>query len=160
MPTETIDDARRLIQARLTELDAEATSLRKALETLGSGADSRPEKPSPKATRKSPRAKRTTKRAPRGRRRSQLLTAVERQPGATAAQLAEKIGISTNQAYALAARLHRDGELTRRGRAYHPATSSQPKSRANRAVTRKRSSAQQPSTRRPSSKAPSRKARR
>lgn len=123
----TLDQAAALIKARLRELEDESIRLRAALRSLGDGAGPAPGPPRTARTSKTPK-KRTAKRAPRGRRRAQLLAAVKDQPGATAAELGSRIGISTNQAYALATNLHKNGELNKRGRGYHPAASSSPKS--------------------------------
>jgi transposase len=120
--TETIDSARRLIESRLRELKTESDRLEAALRSLDGGAP-RSQRPR-KAGRPKAAAKHTTKRAPRGQRRSQLLAVVKEHPGVTASQLASQIGISTNQAYALATRLHKEGLLSKRNRGYHVASSS------------------------------------
>jgi hypothetical protein len=127
MPTDTLTltRARALIESRLAELNAEAKDLERALASLG-------ERPAPHRRRGRPKkaatppakAKRRTsrKRARRGQRAQQLLTAVKAIPGSGAAQLGKSIGISTNQAYALAAKLHTEGQLTKSGRGYRLAS--------------------------------------
>jgi hypothetical protein len=104
--------ARSLLEDRLAEIESEVAQLRAALGNLGA--------PRPKAARPPQRKPRrgAGKRAPRGRRRAQLLAAVEKSPGATAAELGRHIGVSTNQAYGLTQRLLADGEIKRKGRGY------------------------------------------
>lgn len=113
---DAIDAARRLLQSRLEEIDIEAAKLRAALQSLGvkrtTTATRRPIKPGRRP------AIRAAKRAPRGQRRKEMLAAAKNSPGATAAELGKTIGISTNQAYALARRLLKDGEVKKQGKGY------------------------------------------
>lgn len=114
-----IDAARHLLESRLEEIDSEAAKLRAALGSLGAKrattATRRPAKPGRRP------AKRAGKRASRGQRRQEIIEAVKRAPGATAAELGKTIGISTNQAYALAQRLLKDGEVKKKGKGYRSA---------------------------------------
>lgn len=118
---DTIESARNLIEARLCELDTEAKDLAQALQSLGGKAPTKRGRPHRKAAarRKSPaRPKRTAARAPRGQRREQFLAALKKSPGAKAAEIAKELGISANQAYTLAKRLHNDGTIRKSGKGY------------------------------------------
>jgi len=109
--TQGIDAARSLIESRLREIEEEARSLQRALGLLsGLGA--------PTPARPTRRRRKGGRRAPRGQRREQFLAAVKAKPGATAAEVGKKIGISTNQAYALGQRLLRGGEVKKSGKGY------------------------------------------
>ena len=111
--SEVLESVRSMIEARIGEIDAELAKLHRALASLdgdGTRSDTRT------ATRR--HKPRRRKRAPHGQRREQLLAALRRSPGASAAELGREIGISTTQAYALAQRLVADGEIKKRGKGY------------------------------------------
>jgi predicted Rossmann fold nucleotide-binding protein DprA/Smf involved in DNA uptake len=110
---DVVADARRMIEDRLRELEAEASRLRGALAGLGGGR------------RRSTRARRrpaanggrrrgTRERARRGQREAEFLAAVERSPGAKVSAIAEEMGIAPNQVYGLARRLHKTGRIRKR----------------------------------------------
>jgi FaeA-like protein len=107
--SEAIESARKMIEARLRELDAEAQRLARALHSLGESA--------PSKRRGRPRRK-AAKRAPRGQRRGQFLAALEKSPGAKATEIAKELGISANQAHTLARRLHKQKAIRRSGKGY------------------------------------------
>lgn len=120
-----IEDARKLIAARLTELESEAKSLETALASLGEGEPSNGRRKSAsrrKSTRRRksapPRRKRKAARAPRGQRREQFLAELKKSPGAKASEVAKAIGINANQAYTLAGRLQKEGAIRKRGKGY------------------------------------------
>jgi IclR helix-turn-helix domain len=131
--SEVIDSARKLIQARLLELEEEAKSLQQALASLGESAATprrRPGRPPKRATGKAvstPRRKRRAgskakgARAPRGQRREQFLTALAKSPGAKASEIAKQLGISANQAHTLARRLHQQKAIRKSGKGYRVA---------------------------------------
>jgi hypothetical protein len=130
--SKAIDDARNLIQSRLADLDTEAKSLERALAGLGEGSSPPPRRPgrprkSPAtpaaatatpAKRRASRKRKSATRAPRGQRREQFLAALQKSPGAKATEVAKAIGISANQAYTLAGRLHKEGAIRKRGKGY------------------------------------------
>jgi hypothetical protein len=116
--SELIESARKLIAARLAELESEAKGLERALVSLGGSP--------PAKRRRGPRRKSTSRRprkrrAPRGQRRQQFLAALEKSPGAKATEIAAQLGISANQAYTLAGRLRREGAIRKRGKGYRVA---------------------------------------
>ena len=112
--SEAIEGARKMIEVRLRELDAEAGRLRRALSGLGERA---PAKRRGRPRRKASRRK-AAKRAPRGQRRGQFLAALEKSPGAKASEIAKELGISANQAHTLARRLHKQKAIRRSGGGY------------------------------------------
>jgi hypothetical protein len=122
--SEAIEGARRVIETRLSEIEAEATGLRDALRSLGGGAAGRPGRPKPSiAARAKAGARKRRRRAPRGQRQKEVLEAARKAPGSTAADLGRAIGISTNQAYALCKRMLKSGELKKKGKGYAAAAS-------------------------------------
>jgi hypothetical protein len=113
--TDTLSQARRLIERRLSELQAEAARLDKALRELS--LDDRP------VTQGSGR--KVGKRAPRGQRQRDFLAAVEAKPGIRASEVAREIGVSQNQAYALANKLRKQKKIRKSGKGYRLAPASE-----------------------------------
>jgi hypothetical protein len=124
---DTIEAVRQLISSRLSELDAEAKKLERALGSLGE-ASGPPRRLSPRPSKSiaapskpkrtlAPKSKRT-KRAARGQRRDQLLAAIKAEPGARPAELARSIGIRPTQAHALIAEAHAERLVLKRGNGY------------------------------------------
>ncbi len=113
--SETIEQARRLIEARLHEIEAEVTRLAEGLKTLGGGPSPRARRKDSKGGKRRPARK---QRAARGLRREQFLEAVRKAPGAKASEVAKEIGISANQAYSLARQLVKSGEIKKSGKGY------------------------------------------
>jgi hypothetical protein len=113
--SEAIESARKLIEARLRELEGETKRLGRALQSLGeSGPAKRRGRPRRKATSRPKRRQ----RAPRGQRREQFLAALEKSPGAKASEIARQLGISANQAHTLARRLHKQKAIRKSGKGY------------------------------------------
>jgi hypothetical protein len=115
-----IDAARKLIAARLDEIEAEAKRLEAALAGLGERAASGPAVRSPARKKKrvtKPRRRRKAK-APRGRRREQLLAAIAANPGARPAELAGVLGIGPSQASALIAKARAENLVVKKGAGY------------------------------------------
>jgi hypothetical protein len=128
---DALDDARQLIQSRLADLDVEARQLERALVGLGEGSGPRrrrpgrpakrvsaeasaPRTPKPSASRKPGGAK----RAKRGQRQEELLAAIKKMRGASPAELADAIGIGSNQAYGLIRKAEADGQIKKKGQGY------------------------------------------
>jgi hypothetical protein len=127
--SETIDQARRLIESRLAEIEAEARELERAVASLGGKSTSprgrRPGKAAtddPRATRDTKRTSRSrrgaTKRAARGERRVQLLAAIEATPGARPSELATVIGIRPTQVSVLIAKARSENLVVKSGKGY------------------------------------------
>lgn len=110
---DVIAQARALLEARLRELDGEATRLRQVLAGLGDIATDNPRRPS-----RSPRRRQGAKRARRGERQQQFLRVIENHPTAKPSEIAKEMGVSASQVHALARRLQDEGVLTKRGLRY------------------------------------------
>jgi hypothetical protein len=135
--SDTIDDARRLIERRLAEIRTEASDLERALVGLADGSDPRPSGPrrrrkpsaakrvsaptpmptSPAPRRPAPRP-RTPQRAARGERREQILATIKASPGARPSELAEEIGIRPTQVSVLIAKLRGERLIIKDGKGY------------------------------------------
>ena len=126
MPTDTIDRARAVIQARLAELDAEAKKLESALMSLGERAapGRRPGRPkggkatAARSKRPATRRRKSSKRAPRGQRRDELLAALKANPGARPSELAREIGVSANQLHGLIKAARKEKLVVKKGKGY------------------------------------------
>ncbi len=117
--SEAIESARKMIEARLRELDLEAKRLDRALQSLG---ESGPAKRRGRPRRKAATSAKGKRRAPRGQRRGQFLAALEKSPGAKASEIARQLGISPNQAHTLARRLHKQKAIRKSGKGYRLAS--------------------------------------
>ena len=106
---DAVDQARKAIEARIRELEDEARRLRAALVDLGGETPSR---------RRTTRRRSTTRRAPRGQRQEHFLGAVKANPGAPVSQIAKEMGVTPNQLYTVARRLHQKGDIRKRGNGY------------------------------------------
>ena len=115
--SETIERVRQLIEARLHEVESEASRLRGSLEALG-GRKSRPPRGRGRGSKGGKRRQKTGRRAARGQRRNEFLEAVKKAPGAKPSEIAKEIGVSANQAYALARQLVETGEVKKAGKGY------------------------------------------
>jgi predicted Rossmann fold nucleotide-binding protein DprA/Smf involved in DNA uptake len=127
---DTIDDVRRLIQTRLTEIDAERKGLERAVAAMTEGSGPRAPRRrrsrsvetagslAPKPGRAEAPDPAPTKRAPRGRRREELLDAIEAEPGARPSKLAQSIGIRPTQVSVLLAKLRAERLIVKDGEGY------------------------------------------
>jgi hypothetical protein len=127
---DALADARRLIESRLTEIEAEVRQLERALASLGEGGEpGRLLRPSPKRAgganpapakpkRRLPPKRKAAKRAARGQRREELLVAITAAPGARPSELARSIGIKPTQVHALVAKARTEKLIVKRGAGY------------------------------------------
>jgi hypothetical protein len=126
---DTIDDVRRLIQTRLTEIDAERRGLERAVAAMTESGPPAPRRRrsrsvktagsvAPKPGRAEAPEPAPTKRAPRGRRREELLDAIEADPGARPSKLAQTIGIRPTQVSVLLAKLRAERLIAKDGEGY------------------------------------------
>ena len=113
--SEVIESARKMIEARLRELDRESKRLGRALQSLG---ETGPAKRRGRPRRKPTTGSKRKGRAPRGQRREQFLAALQKSPGAKASEIAKQLGISPNQAHTLARRLHQQKAIRKSGKGY------------------------------------------
>jgi DNA invertase Pin-like site-specific DNA recombinase len=112
----TVDEAAKLIRARISELDAERAKLERALAGLtgGRARSRRPGRPAGTATRR-------RRRRRGGTRAEQAVKLVAANPGISASEIAARMKIQPNYLYRVLAELERDGKVRKDGRAYHPA---------------------------------------
>lgn len=130
--SDTIEDARRMIESRLAEIAAEARQLEGALAHLGEDRARSPRRrrgardgkttsqatpPSQNRPRK-PSRRKAARRAPRGRRREELLAAIEASPGARPSELAAAIGIRPTQVSVLIAKARAERLIVKHGDDY------------------------------------------
>jgi hypothetical protein len=108
---DVLDEARKAIHTRLSEIEDEARRLRNALTHLGDGKPTR-------GRGRTTKRRRSGRRAPRGQRQQQFLTAVRKNPGARGSEIAKEMGVPPSQAYALARSLQQKGEIRKRGKGY------------------------------------------
>ena len=125
--TDTIDDARKLIESRLAEIEAEGGRLERALTSLGEGSVTprrsprRAAKPGPSATSKpkrGPRKRLAPKRAKRGQRQAELLATIKKMSGASASELADAIGIKPTQVHALIRKAEAERKIKKKGQGF------------------------------------------
>lgn len=132
--SETIDQARRLIEIRLAEIQVEVDELKRALAGLRGGGAHPPRTdggrrsttaPTPstrsgKAASRSRQASRSKapERAARGERREQLLATIKASPGARPSELADEIGIRPTQVSVLIAKLRGERLIVKDGKGY------------------------------------------
>lgn len=116
----TVDKARSLLESRRDELKSELDQIEKALSGLG-GKRRSPGRPrgSSAATRSSGGKRRRRRRG--GTRAEHALKYVGENPGASASDIAKKLGIKPNYVYRVMADLEKDGKVRKEGKGYHPA---------------------------------------
>jgi biotin operon repressor len=122
---DVLDDARNLIESRLAEIEAEVKQLENAVASMGEESVPRRRDPgrAPKVAAASqlksgPRKRRPLKRARRGQRQAELLTAIKKMSGASASELADAIGIGSNQVHPLIRKAEAGGQIKKKGQGY------------------------------------------
>ena len=110
-----LKEARSLVEKRLQELDQERARLERALADLTGGkvGRRRPGRPSGSGGRR--------RRRRGGTRSAQAVKLVKSNPGITASEIAKKLKIKPNYLYRVMGELQKEGEVTKKGRGYHPA---------------------------------------
>ena|SRR5215207_9025791 len=108
----TVDQARTLLERRLRELDAERRQVEAALAGLG------------RTARRGPGRPRATTAPRRGRgstRADQAVRTIKRNPGITVSELGRKMKLNhPNYLYRVLPDLEKEGRIKRQGRGYHP----------------------------------------
>jgi len=115
-PGDPLDQARALLEGRLEELDTEGARLRRALAEMTDGGSVRRGPGRPPGSRSRPKRRRR-----RSTRADQAVKTVEASPGATASEIARKLGIQPNYMYRVMTDLQKEGRVKKKGRGYHPA---------------------------------------
>jgi hypothetical protein len=120
--TDKLEDARKLLNDRIAELDAEREQLTKALERLQDVGGSTPSRSrrrsSGSATRR--RSGSGRKRAPRGEREKQLLVSLKSHPDRRVSDHAREIGVRPQQLYPILNRLIKEDKVEKAGGRYQP----------------------------------------
>ena len=108
----TVDQARTLLERRLRELDDERKQVEAALAGLGRSARRGPGRP--------------RRRTPAGRRRgstraNQAVRIIKQNPGITVSELGRKMKLNhPNYLYRVLPDLQKEGRIKRKGQGYHP----------------------------------------
>jgi sugar-specific transcriptional regulator TrmB len=112
-PGDVLDQARSLIEERLSELEEERKRLERTLADLTHGRVGR-RRPG------RPRGSRTRRRRGRrgGTRADQAVKIISENPGITAAEVAKRMRIKPNYVYRVMGDLRKDGRVRKRGRGY------------------------------------------
>lgn len=123
MPTATtIDDARQLIEQRLSDLDGERSRLERALAELGGKVKRSPGRPRGSASAaKADGAPKRRRRRRGGNRADQALEIVGAEPGLSASDVAKRMNIKPNYMYRVLGDLEGEGKVKKDGRKYYPA---------------------------------------
>jgi predicted transcriptional regulator len=115
-----IEEARRVVETRLAELEREREQLLGALESLSPGA-AKPSKSRRRSSRSRGSHRSGGKRAARGQRQQEFLSDLSSHPGATMTEIARRIGVSPQQLYPIAHRLESSGAIVKSENGYRPA---------------------------------------
>jgi hypothetical protein len=108
----TVDQARTLLERRLRELDNERKQVEAALAGLGKSVRRRPGRPRGPAA---PRRRRGSTRA------DQAVRIISQNPGISVSDLGRKMKLNhPNYLYRVLPELEKDGRIKRKGRGYHP----------------------------------------
>jgi hypothetical protein len=108
----TVDQARTLLERRLRELDEERRQVEAALAGLGRSARRGQGRPRVSGT---PRRRGST-------RADQAVRLIKRNPGITVSELGRKMRLNhPNYLYRVLPDLEKEGQIKRQGRGYHPA---------------------------------------
>jgi hypothetical protein len=108
----TVDQARTLLERRLRELNDERRQVESALAGLGKSTKRRPGRP-----RASGRRRRRG-----GTRADQAVKLISDNPGISVSELGKKMRLNhPNYLYRVLPDLEKDGRVKRRGKGYHPA---------------------------------------
>jgi len=118
-----LDEARELIQKRLTDLDDERKRLERALAELGGKATRRsPGRPRGSKSSATPSTSTPRKRRKRrgGTRADEAVSVIKGQPGIGAADIAKEMKIKPNYLYRVLGDLEKEGRVKKQGRQYYP----------------------------------------
>jgi transposase-like protein len=109
-----LKEARSLVEKRLQELDQERARLERALADLTGGkvGRRRPGRPSGSG--------RTRRKRRGGTRADQAVKLVKSNPGITASEIAKRLKIKPNYLYRVMGELEKEGQVSKKGRGYHP----------------------------------------
>jgi hypothetical protein len=108
----TVDQARTLLERRLRELDDERKQVQAALAGLGSRARRGPGRPRGTSTRR---------RRSGSTRADEAVRLIKQNPGITVSELGKKMKLNApNYLYRVLPDLQKEGRIRRKGKGYHP----------------------------------------
>ena len=108
----TVDQARTLLERRLRELDEERKQVQAALAGLGTRARRGPGRP---------RGTTTRRRRSGSTRADQAVRIIKQNPGITVSELGKKMKLNApNYLYRVLPDLQKEGRIKRKGKGYHP----------------------------------------
>jgi hypothetical protein len=108
----TVDQARTLLERRLRELDEERKQVQAALAGLGSRARRGPGRPRGASTRR---------RRSGSTRADEAVRLIKQNPGITVSELGKKMKLNApNYLYRVLPDLQKEGRIRRKGKGYHP----------------------------------------
>jgi hypothetical protein len=113
-PGDVLDQARSLIEARLSELDEERQRLERTLADLTHGRVGRRRPGRPRGSR----TRRGRGRRRGGTRADQAVKIVSENPGITASEVAKRMRIKPNYVYRVMGDLQKQRRVRKRGRGY------------------------------------------
>jgi sugar-specific transcriptional regulator TrmB len=123
--TNALDEARELLERRLTDVHDEARKLERALAELGGKVKRSPGRPrgsASKASTKAPSgAPKKRRRRRGGTRADQAVELITSQPGISASDVAKTMKIKPNYLYRVLGDLEKEGRVKKDGRQYYPA---------------------------------------
>lgn len=108
---ETIDAATKLIEERLSQIEAERKRLQGALDSLSQGPAPTRSRSGEDGAAAGKQQRRRRQRAPRGQREQELLASIRASPANTVADHARQLGVAPSQIYALIRRLSGEGKI-------------------------------------------------
>lgn len=107
-----LDEARKILAARIEAIDAERQRLERALSELTGTSASKPRSRSAgKAKAKPTTRRRTRRRARPGQREDELLASIREHPEKTVSEHARGIGVPPQQLYPILRRLQQDSKI-------------------------------------------------
>lgn len=109
-----MDEARRLIEKRLAELDEERKRLERAVAQLDGGAERR-------GRGRPPRRRGKMRRRRKGGRSAQVQKLISANPGTTVPDIAKSLKVKPPYLYTLLGKLAKEGAVQKKGRQYFPA---------------------------------------
>lgn len=120
-----VDEAANLLRDRIRDLDSERARLERALASLTDGREGKrgPGRPrgSSSAGRPSGGGRKRRRSRQGGTRAEHALKVIAENPGVSAGEIADRLGMKPNYMYRVLTELQADGKVRKEGRAYHPA---------------------------------------
>jgi predicted Rossmann fold nucleotide-binding protein DprA/Smf involved in DNA uptake len=117
---DAVNKARSLLEERRRELTAELAQIEQALAGLGSSRRRGPGRP--RGSTATARSGKRRRRRRGGTRADHAVKHLEKNPGATASEIAKAMGIKPNYVYRVMSELEKDGRVRKEGKGYQLAS--------------------------------------